>query len=261
MARYSFDGKHIVLSTIPKGPSGLDLSNMQLLMMDPNGENKRLITNSIGPKIYPSFSHSGDKIIYAKAGNIREHGRTPAADYDIFEVDIKNGYETRLTWFKFFVIFPPYLFPDDNTIISGAVDPPGMENIKCKNLTKEYVFILVKGQRDSLESLVCTKFGNRNGLISWDGKHIYFKATAQNPDGIHGDGDQYFEYIKYGEYHQITQMSRSTFIKSAALSYDWRYLALIVIDKSIKIKICNIETGNSRTLILPDKPTRIINGN
>ena len=79
-----------------------DPANWQIAIMDPDGKNVKKITNTPGLKIYPSFSHSGRKIIFARADVIRESGHTPAADYDVYEVDVETGRETRLTQFRFF---------------------------------------------------------------------------------------------------------------------------------------------------------------
>ena len=117
-AQYSFDGKRIVFVTMPLIGHQEDPANSQIAVMDPDGKNVRKITNTTGFKVYPSFSHSGRKIIFASADVIREKGaRTPVADYDVYEVDVDTGKETRLTQFKFFEMSRPYYFPDDKTFI------------------------------------------------------------------------------------------------------------------------------------------------
>ena len=54
----------------------------------------------------------------------RRGGRTPVADYDVYEVDVETGRETRLTQFKFYQISNPYYFPDDKTFIFEGRDLP-----------------------------------------------------------------------------------------------------------------------------------------
>ena len=100
-ARYSFDGKRIVFIAMPLIECKEDLDNAQVAIMDVDGKNVRKITNTPGLKIYPSFSHTGKKIIFARPAVIRKSGRTPAGDYDVYEVDVVTGRETRLTYFKF----------------------------------------------------------------------------------------------------------------------------------------------------------------
>jgi Tol biopolymer transport system component len=270
MARYSFDGKHIVMSIIPREGNHSNLGDMQIAVMDPGGKNVRKITKSYGPKIYPTFSHSGDKIIYAKAASVREKGRTPAADYDIYEVDIKSGSETRLTWFNIFsFLSPPFEFPDGKTIIFSAYGVPGLPS-DLEN--KENTYMVKKGDRKppmplvhigGNNPLINASSGSRNPSISRDGNHIYFQGHAQRPDGIHGEGDQYYEYSNKGIYSRLTNLNHTS-IWSGALSPDGQYIAVVfhpVFDESDsnKIAICNIKDGTNRTLNLPEKPLHFIN--
>ena len=123
-SRFSFDGKYIVFIIIPYNKHQEDIADTQIAIMDTDGKNVRKITNTTGFKLYPSFSHSGRKIIFARADKIREKGgRTPVADYDVYEVDVETGRETRLTQFKFYQISNPYYFPDDKTFIFGGDTP------------------------------------------------------------------------------------------------------------------------------------------
>jgi len=268
MARYSFDGNHIIMSVIPFEGNRLNLGNMQIAIMDPDGKNFRKITNSYGTKIYPTPSHSGDKIIYAKAASIRKKGRTPAADYDIYEVDIGSGEETRLTWLNIFsFLSPPFEFPDGETIIFSAYGVPGLPDSLD---SKDNSFIVKKGDKKRPYPFVIpdgvsisNRNNTRNPLVSMDGKHVYFQALAMNPDGIHGEGDQYYEYFDDGAPRRITsnpRFIRFTRILSAALSPDNKYLASICDNNGEKsIVICNVNDSTCKTIILPDYPSYIIN--
>ena len=75
---YSFDGKQIVFVTVPlkiehitgrlfseKTIEAEDFNDSQIAVMEPDGKNVRKVTNTTGLKLYPSFSHSGRKIIFA----------------------------------------------------------------------------------------------------------------------------------------------------------------------------------------------------
>lgn len=268
MARYSNDGKNIVFSIYPKNEKQLQLEYMQLAIMDPDGKYVRKITTTRGPKIYPSFLHSDEKVVFAKARTIIKSGRTPAADFDFYVVDIETGNETRLTFFELFEISPPYFFPDDETIIWGAYGPPDMRKFSNKNMNY-YIYIISRNNKklqdplvvlDKKNPLISRRSGTRNPLISRDGKHIYFIGLAENPDGIHGEGEQCYEFIKDRKYRQITNMSRFDRILSSALSPDGQYLAIIAsTDESRKIVIYSTQDSSSRTISLPDKPSYIIN--
>ncbi len=130
MARQSYDGKKIVFSVIPIVGEHLDLTKMQIGIMDTDGKNYKKLTSDPMPKIYPTFSHSGKKVLYVKAGRIRKQGRTPASDYDAWEMDIEKGKETRLTYFKYFHMGAASYFPDDKKILYTAAAPfafPGLD--------------------------------------------------------------------------------------------------------------------------------------
>lgn len=270
MARYSSDGKHIVFTIVPRKGNRLDLDNMQLAIMEPDGKNERKITTTNRPKIYPSFSHCGKKVIFAKAADIRKSGHTPAAGYDVYEADINTGIETRLTWFNAFLISPPYEFPDGEAVIFGAYGIPGI-NPKISE-SHDNIYIVRKGEKSIPKPLVRlgsnTPFlvewsGTKNPLVSWDGKRILFQGHAQNADGIHGEGAQYYEYSTDGNYRRLTYITRSS-IWSAAVSFDGQFIAVVFdpVFDSVELKrigICNVKDGTMRTIDLPDQPSRIIN--
>lgn len=133
MGKYSYDGKKITFSVIPfKSPNGLklvdtissvikgemiDLNNMQIAVMDADGKNFRKVTAGPGAKLYPAFSHDGKKILYACAAYIRKKGKTPAAQYDAWEVNLGTGEQTQLTFFKYFYMSNLTYFPDDERFI------------------------------------------------------------------------------------------------------------------------------------------------
>ena len=270
MARYSFDGKHIVFAIVPRKGNRLSLDKMQIAIMDPDGKNVRKITTTNRPKKYPSFSHYDNKVIFAKAADIRKSGHTPAAGYDVYEVDINTGIETRLTWFNAFLISPPYEFPDGETIIFGAYGIPGI-NPKI-NEAHDNIYIVKKGEKSIPEPLVSlgsnTPFlvewgGTNNPLVSWDGKKIFFQGYTLKADGIHGEGAQYYEYSTNGEYRRLTYIPSSS-IWSATVSFDGQFIAVIFdpVYDSIKLKkigICNVKDGTMRSIDLPEQPSRIIN--
>lgn len=118
MGKYSDDGKRITFSVIPiKLTGGLDLGAMQIAVMDADGKNYKKVTTGAGAKLYPVFSHNGKKILYACAARIRKSGKTPAADYDAWEIDLTTGKQTRLTYFEYFYMGNLTYFPDDERFI------------------------------------------------------------------------------------------------------------------------------------------------
>jgi Tol biopolymer transport system component len=258
MARYSHDDRHLVFC-IQRGSSPL-----QIGIMDSDGKNYRQIIRSHNGGEHPSFSHSDDKIIFVKSAPINK--MEPACD--IYETDLRNGSETRLTWFNLhYIISTPFELPDGETIIFSAVGPPKftpewdgrsyMVKKGDKHLPDPFV---VPGNKNPL---LGSKESTRNPLVSSDGKRIVFQGLALRPNSKYTDAQQYFEYFSTGVYRRITHIPiPHTSICSADLSPDGQYLAIVLQDISgrdepNRIAICNIQDGTYRIINLPDKPSRI----
>jgi len=128
MGKYSYDGRRITFSVIPKKPEGgLDLGEMQIAVMDADGKNLKKVTTGPGAKLYPTFSHNGKKILYARAARIRERGATPAAQYDAWEVNLETGQQTQLTFFQYYYMSNLTYFPDDERFIYYGENPSVFE--------------------------------------------------------------------------------------------------------------------------------------
>jgi Tol biopolymer transport system component len=124
MGKYSYDGKRIAFSVIPKKPEGgLDLGEMQIAVMDADGKNYKKVTTGPGAKLYPVFSHNGKKVLYARAARIREKGGTPAAQYDAWEVNLETGAQEQLTFFQYYYMSNLTYFPDDERFIYYGENP------------------------------------------------------------------------------------------------------------------------------------------
>ena len=289
-ARYSFDGKRIVFIVMPRTgekEDKADPANWQIAVMDPDGKNVRKITNSTGLKIYPSFSHSGRKIIFARADVIRTSGRTPAADYDVYEVDVETGRETRLTHFKFFEMSEPYYFPDDKTFIFWGESPPRaypaipnsdgnpaiMDKVR-KELRSRYqynsIYVMQGNEKELKPYLVMPDYqkkfkayvagseDSRRPSLSADGSVLIFMSQGYKPDGS-GDWDQLYQYSADGNHRQITHLP-ITSIWSQAVSPNGELVAVVYGEqRKNKIVIYQVKDGTSREITLPDQPSRIIN--
>lgn len=298
-ARYSYDGKHIAFVIMTKKDDGyLDLENMQIAIMDPDGKNVRKITNSRGTRIYPSFSHDGKKIIFACAGRIRESGKTPATDYDIWEVDIKTGKETRLTYYEFFLISAPYYLPDDKRFIFKGESPRSYPDIPNKDFDtvkkrgeeykskygENWVFIMQEGEQILKPFIVFPPDNASRGkstltgkplitekgkgysdapLITADGSRIFFLAHSFVSTPTKGYDYQYYEYSFKGRHKRITNFVNRMNISDTAISQDGEKIGVVYSAESEKgirkIMVCMVKDGTSKEIILPDKPSRIIN--
>jgi Tol biopolymer transport system component len=288
-ARYSFDGKCIVFIIMPRtGEKGdkADPAHCQIAVMDPDGKNVRTITNTTGFKVYPSFSHSGRKIIFARADVIRTTGRTPAADYDVYEVDVETGQETRLTHFKFFEMSEPYYFPDDKTFVFWGEAPfaypaipnsdrnPAIMNKVRKELQSKYqynsIYVMQGNERELKPYLVMPDYQkkfkhyiagseySRRPSLSADGSVLIFMAQGYKPDGS-GDWDQLYQYSADGNHRRITHLQKTS-IWSKDLSFNGELVAVVYGEqRKNKIVIYRVKDGTSREITLPDQPSRIIN--
>jgi tricorn protease-like protein len=278
MARCSFDGKRIAFTITPHIGEKWDIANSQIAVMAPDGRNVKKITNTTGFKVDSSFSHDGKKIIYVRAGRIRKEGKTAATDYDIYEVDLETGKETRLTWYKFYMMSMPYYYPDDEKIIFSAYGPPSMFpdiaenddesirirqaelNAKSLQIFKtlgDNIYVIKKGQKELPEPFIKSKDGLRRPLLTKNGT-IFFQIQANKP-GWTSYWNQFFQYSADGKHRCITNL-KATSIWSAAISNDGALLAIVYGDSAINnIVIYQVKDGSSREITLPDQPSRIIN--
>ena len=289
-ARYSFDGKHIVFTIIPYNKHQEDIADTQIAVMDTDGKNVRKITNTTGFKLYPSFSHSGRKIIFARADKIREKGgRTPVADYDVYEVDVETGRETRLTQFKFYQISNPYYFPDDKTFIFWGDTPfsytgtftgilPAATEKMCKELKSKYqnnsIYVMQGSEKELKPYLVMSDYGKKFKLydksyeysrlpsLSTDGAVLVFAAQGYKPDGS-GDWEQIFQYSSDGNHRRITHLNAKP-IWDVSVSSKGDLIAVIHNDASSQkinnIVIYRVSDGTIyKEITLPEKPSRVIN--
>ena len=285
-AKYSFDGKHIVFIAMPLIGGKDDPTHWQVAVMDHDGKNIKKITNTTGLKIYPSFSHDGRKIIFARADVIRKSGGTPAADYDVYEVDVETGRETRLTYFKFFEMSEPYYFPDDKTFVFWGDPPraypaiPGsdrnhevMDKVR-KDLQSKYqynsIYVMQANEKELKPYLVMPDYqkkfkgyvtgseDSRRPSLSADGTVIVFESIGYKPDGS-AAGWQLYQYSADGNHRQITHLPL-TLIPSQAVSSNGVLLAVVYGEqRRNKIVIYQVKDGTSREITLPDQPPRIIN--
>jgi len=247
MAKQSYDGKKIVFSVIPIVGHNLDLTQMQIGIMDTDGKNYKKLTSDPMPKIYPTFSHSGKKILYVKAGRIRKEGRTPASEYDAWEMDIAMGKETRLTYFKYFHMAGVSYFPGDEKILYEALGPfafPGLnlpeDTSKALNMIAEeaakrkiyLVGLLTMKRGDTFPERPYYLFEEghppKHPLLSNDGK-LFFEPAAT--------GGKFYLYFPDGNHRDV---GGGGDFNSAAISPDGELLG---ISYGKTINICRVKDG------------------
>lgn len=294
MARQSYDGKRITFAVIPVKLLGdLDLGNMQIAVMDTDGKHYRKVTTGPGAKLYPTFSHSGDKVLYACAGFIRTQGHTPATDYDAWEIDLSTGRQTQLTFFKYFYMNSLAYFPDDERIIYYGDKPrafPGLDLSKvdpmkgfemtCREQVKRNVAIggvIVMRKGDALPR-EHYDFGKdfkdvpaSTPLLSKDGSKLIIEKF---------ESGRFYLYSPDGNHRFVVDAGPSV---SVAVSPDGELFAMIAAGNTT-IDTFTIRDGKRKQIyyvayakkqivnwaeayrgsenlykMLPEKPTRIIN--
>ena len=265
MGKYSYEGKRITFSVIPKKPlGGLDLGEMQIAVMDADGKNYKKVTTGPGAKLYPTFSHNGKKILYARAARIRESGRTPASDYDAWEVDLTTGKQTQLTSFEYFYMSNLTYFPDDERFIYFGEAPSLFERVSLSGDKGAFLEKMeeLKRKGKSLYNVVVMKgkelFPNpyhlppesypHMPLLSKDGSMLLYEKSELG---------EFFLYSPDGNHRYV---SGGGSIDAAAISPNGNLLAMISV--GLRINVYTITDGKlQQSLYLPCAPKKITNWN
>jgi len=265
MGKYSYDGKRITFSVIPVSFTGqLDLGQMQIAVMDADGKNYRKVTTGFGAKLYPTFSHNGKKILYACAARIREKGRTPAAQYDAWEVNLETGEQTQLTFFKYYYMSNLTYFPDDERFIYNGEMPtafPGLKPLKDDSVNNQEM--IKQGQSKNtipINGVVAMKIGDTLPREDFNfGSNFHAKRPLLSKDGskliVEKDisGGKFYLYSPDGN-HRLVGEGGS--VNAAAISPDGELLGIISADYIMQI--FKVRDGSlNQCIALPEnKPQR-----
>jgi len=250
MGKYSYDGKKITFSVIPiKSNDDLDLGEMQIAFMDADGKNYKKVTTGARAKLYPTFSHNGKKILYACAARIRESGKTPAADYDAWEVNLEKGEQTRLTFFEYFYMGYLTYFPDDERYIYYGELPAVCEGVRSyQNETAFRKKMIELGQKGMNIMNVVVMKGKEmipkpyifpaktfpeNPLLSKDGSVLIYRKFGSGFHLYSPDGDHRF-------------VGGGGSVKSVAISPNGELLG---IDYNTTINIYTIQNGKLNQIL------------
>ncbi len=263
MAKQSYDGKKIVFSVMPVVDGHVELSEMQIAVMDADGKNYKKVTTGSGAKLYPTFSHNGKKILYACAARIREKGKTPAADYDAWEVNLETGKQTQLTFFEYFNMGYLTYFPDDERFIYYGDRPSVFQGLA--SFGNETAFgnkmIELERQGRGIHGVVVMKGKElitnpykfpeetfpQKPLLSKDGSVLIYEKSLS--------AGKCFLYAPDGN-HRLVGEGGS--VNSAAISQDGGLLAMITV--GLTIDIYATQDGNALwCLYLPCTPKKITN--
>lgn len=98
---WSPDGKWIVLVSAEVIDGHYSLNNMEIVLLEVGSWQRRTIAAGDGVKNSPFFSVDGNAVLYFK-GQKRESGKTPAARYELYSIDLASGREIQLTNEEFY---------------------------------------------------------------------------------------------------------------------------------------------------------------
>jgi Tol biopolymer transport system component len=288
MGKYSYDGKKITFSVIPKKPlGGIDLGEMQIAVMDADGKNYKKITTGPGAKLYPTFSHNGKKILYARAKRIRQQGQTPAAQYDAWEVNLETGVQEQLTFCEYYYMGYLSYFPDDERFIYWGEMPSSYKG-------KEASFVKESPFKKKMDELI-PQGKSIYGLVVMKGKELFPNPyhfppkTSPHKPLLSKDGSVLiYEKSESGDFYLYSEDVKHRYVggggsvNSAAISPNGDLLGMIVLSKSIHIS--TVQDGNQKQILylscapktienfeiymrkrkdlhrmIPDTPSRILN--
>ena len=220
------------------------MGHTAIAVMDVDGKNYRKVTTGFGAKLYPTFSHNGKKILYTKAARIREKGRTPAAQYDAWEVNLETGEQTQLTFFQYYYMSNLTYFPDDERFIYYG-DRPGVYE-GMRSYPYEEAFRVKMGELEGQGKRIA-------GVVVMKGQELIVNPYQFPPQTFPGkpllseDGSmmiylkshsgKFYLYSEDGNHRQICQAGS---VDSVAISSDGQSLGLNV---SSNIFIINISDG------------------
>ncbi|MDY0130804.1 MAG: hypothetical protein RBR63_11590 [Methanosarcina vacuolata] len=266
MARQSYDGKKIVFSVIPIKDHHLEFAIMQIAVMDSDGRNKKEMTSGLGAKIYPVFSHSGKKVLYSRSAYMRKKGKTPAAQYDAWEVDLETGTQKQLTFFKYFYMGNLTYFPDDERFIYYGELPeafPGLDLPKDSfRKAQEMIRQEQMRRRVGIGGVLTMKKGEiLPKRHYYFGKEFYAQRPLLSKDGtwlIFEKGTSAGKFYLYSSDGNHRLVGEGGSLNSAAISPDGELLAIIAVGKTIDTY--NVRDGKrEKILYLPCAPKIIRN--
>lgn len=196
-AYFSDAGDKIVFVTMPAGDHTKEVFSQrneiflksQIAIMNLDGSNMRVVTNTVGYKGMPAFSHSGKKIIFAQAEQIRDSGKTVAAHWDLWELDLETGALGLFAGhFKFYQMGLSTYFTDDQRVLLNGESPESQLegphetfSARLAEYNRRYknnaVFEVYRGQATLLPPLFTDLSYAREAHMDSQ-ENIFFEATG-----------------------------------------------------------------------------------
>lgn len=251
-AFFSRDGKKLAFLGRKISTEAFNLFTVNI-----DGSNLRQITTDQHVKGVPDFSPDGKKIIYKKSHLTRERtlplgGKMDTA-WDIYEYDLENGIERRLTNYNFYKSYNPQYMSDGKRFTFAAQGPvnskgPGPRDFEEyeKMYQRNFIFIM-DGINNELKPAF-TYGDNSITCYNGDDDSILFlsEMSGKNCSQI---SRELFLY-KDGKIKQLT--NRCQYIVHGALSNTGEIIYYAGLkDKKISYWLINIDGTGLKEIIIP----------
>lgn len=285
MGRFSHDGNRIVFSSTPLDAEGQRvLENMQIAVMKLDSSEVEIITHGEGAKIYPSFSHSGEKIIYVWGRTVTKASqwiseslkrKIPASDYDLHEVDVRQHHQIQLTDFRFGV--PPnrpFYMPNDEQFAFSAEYPKrystsepilkGSEisvriNAYKQKYGRNHLYVLSPGEAELVPYLVTRKETTQDPVLDAKG-NLYFKDDRSMLYMLDGNRQMVAQWSMYPD--EWKDKNIETYSKSYDLAPNG--LQVVYVWSKVegnmripKVGVLSLKDNSFRWVAMPAKANRI----
>lgn len=216
------------------------------------------LTNSPSYKAGPSFSHDGKKILFAQSNRERESGKTRFSDWDIYELDISNKKERRLTALRFYAVTPPSYLPGDQSFIFSGdspyeyVSPSGEKGYSSykSRYNDNQIFVISSYEKKPLSPIFTNGDSSDFPTISTDGDKIVYSARTDKLDGVK-TRFTYDLFLFDGKRHnRLTRLD--SLISDIVLSFDGRIVAFVEQPHENlnlrRLKVLDVSTGKMESI-------------
>lgn len=282
--RYASASSRFVSLIIPLDPhKKQQLNAIEVALVNQDGSGLQRITQTKGATILPMLSYDEKTLVFFK-GQLRTEGKTAAAKYDLYKIDLQTGKETRVTRLSFYGVSEPHFTPDGKNVIFGGETPmqvgqPGdaasyREYYKRRyksNIILQYpldgssidrlpVPLFIFRESDPLPPNALRNLlnGSKDPKVTKDGS-IWFEGQW-GPDGFRG----YYRRLPDGNFIEIPYVqvgiSKIRTIYQQAISWDGQWMVTLNVDRNSdqrSIGILDIAKGERYEVTVPAEAENI----
>lgn len=137
-ASFSPSGKYIVMRRAPNVQGNEDVkrqayANSEIVMMNSDGTDLKVIPLKAGLKMAPVMSHDDKHIAYWRATQRPDGSKSFAANFDVWEVDLRTGKEQPFAGLYEFFSGGQMQYLNDNSSLLISSDTPMSVNMPGRN--------------------------------------------------------------------------------------------------------------------------------